>query len=55
MVNELRIKQVAAMYVTIFDRVPTINELDTYLNLNQNIKLEVISSMMMASSPLKST
>jgi hypothetical protein len=52
--TETRIKQISALYVTIFDRTPTIAELDSYLNLNQNIKLEVISSMMMANSPLKS-
>lgn len=55
MANEARIKQVTALYVTIFDSTPTISQLDMYLNLNQNIKLEVISSMMMASSPIKAT
>lgn len=55
MASEKRIKDVAALYVTIFKKTPTISDLDMYLNLNQNIKLEVISSMMMATSPLKST
>lgn len=55
MQTEKRIKDVAVLYATIFKKTPTVSELDTYLNLNQNIKLEVISSMMMASSPLKST
>lgn len=55
MLSEARIKQVTVLYSTIFDKMPAVTELDTYLNLNQNIKLEVISSMMMANSPLKST
>ena len=55
MASEKRIKDVAALYVTIFKKTPTISDLDMYLNLSSSIKIETISSMMMATSPLKST
>ncbi len=51
MANEIRIKQLAALYVSIFEETPTSEQLHQYVSFNDSIALEVISSTMMMNSP----
>jgi hypothetical protein len=51
MANETRIKQLATLYVSIFEETPTNEQLHQYVSFNDSIALEVISSMMMMNSP----
>ncbi|XOB61319.1 hypothetical protein ACMC56_11980 [Campylobacterota bacterium DY0563] len=52
MINVTRIKQIASIYTTIYDKSPDAEELSYYASFNENISLDVISATMMATSPI---